>query len=362
MTRSKTYRDTYQAHPWLSGQDASFLDSLFPQDQLDHQVTQAIRELQKLKRKDSSGHITTIHDLESQLDEANSKVQQLAIENQQLADLHRTSKTERQVSLELIDQLQGTIKGLKSQLEQTQGELEHARSQPQQFKTGTASGTYSTDNNNDFQNFETKKLGGVNTLEFEIGDDTVPSTIKGSDVIHNAKPEGNPIAVLQELCQQSVVMSLPTYTFQPTEGGNYRSICQVGDITAEASGRSKKIAKGWAASLAVKLISRPVDKAIERPSVSQPKLKSAPKGLPIVANDDLAVQRIHDLCDSRLRALLGECCIQFISHNLLNIQTSSFGILERLEKRQGAISSRAEKVCGWPVTIRLECRPIRQSS
>lgn len=265
MPTTIRYRDTYQAHPWLSGQDASFLDSLFPQDQLDHQVTQAIRELQKLKRKDSSGHITTIHDLENQLDEANSKVQQLAIENQQLTDLHRTSKTERQVSLQLIDQLQGTIKGLQSQLEQAQAELEQVQSQ--QSRTGNASGSYSTENNNDSENLETTRLGGVTTLEIGFGDGTTPSAIQGSDVVQNAKPDGNPIAVLQELCQQSAVMSLPEYRFQTIQDASYRCICQVGDIATEASGRSKKIAKGWAASLAIKLISRPVDKATERPSM-----------------------------------------------------------------------------------------------
>lgn len=272
----KTYRDTYQAHPWLSGQDASFLDSLFPQDQLDHQVTQAIRELQKLKRKDSSGHITTIYDLESQLDEANSKVQQLAIENQQLADLNRTAKTERQVSLQLIDQLQGTIKGLQSQLEQAQAELEQVQSQSQKLKTGNDSRTYSTENNNDSENLETTSLGGINALEIGIGDDTALPTIKGSDVVHNAKPNGNPIAVLQELCQQSAVMRLPEYRFQTIQDANYRCICQVGEISAEASGRSKKIVKGWAASWAIKLITRPINKATERGSATQIKLKIAP--------------------------------------------------------------------------------------
>lgn len=250
------YRDTYQAHPWVSGQDAAFLDALFPGDALDHQMTQAIRELQKLKRRDSSGHITTIHDLENQLDEANQEKNLMALELKKLRPLvDRLS-----IPVDELKVLQEQVKTLLQEKMDLEAELLTTRSLVDQLERRSEAGT---------------------AIQRE---DSTSIPVNASSDIQNAKPKGDPISMLQELCQQSSVLRLPTYKFEMVSSIHYRCICLAGDISAESSGRSKKVAKGWAASLALKMLSTPNKKTLERP-----KTQSTPTGIPTTSYD-LAVQ------------------------------------------------------------------------
>lgn len=251
------YRDTYQAHPWVSGQDAAFLDALFPGDALDHQMTQAIRELQKLKRRDSSGHITTIHDLENQLDEANQEKNLMALELQKLRPLvDRLS-----IPVDELKVLQEQVKTLLQEKMDLEAELLTTRSLVDQLEQGS-------------------DAVAANIQR----EDSTSIPVNASSDIQNAKPKGDPISMLQELCQQSSVFRLPTYKFEMVSSIHYRCICHAGDISAESSGRSKKVAKGWAASLALKMLSTPNKKILERP-----KTQSTLTGIPTMSYD-LAVQ------------------------------------------------------------------------
>lgn len=277
----KNYRDTYQAHTWISGQDAAFLDSLFPGDELDHQIVQAIRMLQSIKRHDNS--------------------------NQQLE----------------INELRDRVNVLSKKNEALLVELE-----------------------------ATRALVDRPSIIAEVNpEQSVEPIGKGADV-HVARPEGDPISDLQQRCQQSGILGLPKYKLTQLSSTHFRCICQVGDISCEAEGRSKKVAKAWAANLALKMINTPQQPAFEKPRLRVPKELSP--------DNDLAVQRIVDLCDASLRGMLSDCSIKFMADNLLNIQCASFGIHDRLKKRAGAIKARAEKVCGYQVQVRVECRPVRK--
>lgn len=300
----KTYIDTYQTHAWLSGQDVSFLDSLFPEDELDHQVTQAIRQLQKLKRN-GKGSISIEPDY-GLIDENTTLRKQLDLIGAEL-----------KASQLLVEKLQAQVRdsGINDAIATIASKLDHL-AEP------------------------------INT---EVKTTIKPSLESPSKTV----APGNPVASLQEMCQRSEVLVLPTYKFRKLSDCDFHCICQVGDACKEGRGHSKRIAKSWAAANALDAIKSSATEKI----TPKPKTKQAPRSLDVIT-DDLAVNLVIDLCDGSLRAQLRDCAVQFLGKGILMITSSEFDLIERIKKRQGAIAARAEKVCGWPVQVKFQVRPV----
>ena len=308
-----TMRDSYFVKCWITGEVASFLESQYPDHELNVAVPRALGKLQSFIRQ---GRGTSDQQLRTELKEAQEDLAQLGQNYQE--------------ALQEIQRLKAEVAHARALAKDTSA-LEELSEKLDKLAEGQPT-------------VETPVVNPVTTV--------IVQSMPQSEI-----PDGDWISKLQTLTQQRKA-ELPIYHFNPVDGG-FECICQCLDVSEAAIATNKKAAKRRAAYGVFQALN--VDLP-EQPNVPRPKLKKTVAPRSLTSASDLSVQRIIERCDGAMRPILKRCSLKWIDSHKLQILAPNQADESKVMKRQRHIQGKASAVLGCDVDaieIQILWRPLR---
>lgn len=307
-------KDSYYVNCWITGELASFLESQYPDHELNIAVPRALSKLQTLVRQ---GRNEGDRQLRAELNESQEDLVQLGKNYQDALDEIRRLKTELSHARSLVKDT--------SALEELSNKLD--------------------------------KLTEVQTPADSVAVPTVVTTVLVQAPPQDEIPDGDWISKLQTLTQQRQA-EMPVYHFNPIAGG-FECICQCLDVSESGMGTNKKVAKRRAAYEVFQSLNVALP---DKPKTPRPKLQKTVAPRTLSSANDLTVQRMIELCDGAMRPVLKRCALKWIGDRKLQVLAPNQNDEGKVLKRQRHLQTKAAAVLGCEpddIQIQVLWRPLR---